>query len=281
VLPESATGWGGGIPPGADPALAIDETTYGIQDHDRLDYWTAHLIAMRQWMRDRGYRDRPLILSEFGILMPEVFEYDYPRVRDFMQATFGWLTTATDADTGYPADGNRLVQAWAWFSLDGPSLEGFPTANHLFDPETRSPTALGLDFGAFTAPLTTPFPGTIDLQPITIRHTRPEPADSGLVTMTIVADIRNGGAEVAENVAVHFERDGLPAGEVTIPRIAAGDVQVARIEWPDLVLGHRYQVTVTVSPAAGTLECNPFNNSRSIPLLVAEHWIFLPVIQKN
>ena len=114
VLREGATGWGCGIPPGTDEALAIE---YSVQDHDDLDYWKAHLVAMRQWMRDRGYRHRPLVITEYGIIMPHFYGFDQPRVQSFMLNTFDWLTTATDPETGYPADGNRLVQGWAWYSL--------------------------------------------------------------------------------------------------------------------------------------------------------------------
>ncbi len=79
---------------------------------------------------------------------------------------------------------------------------------------------------------------------------------------------------------VRFERDGMPAGEVTIPRLAAGEVRSVSTVWSNLVPGEFCRVTVTVYPAAGVVECNPFNNSLSVLWLVAEHRIFLPVIAR-
>jgi hypothetical protein len=278
VLREGATGWGCGIPPGTDPHLAIE---YRIQDHDNMEYWTGHLISMRAWMRDRGYQDRPLIISEFGILMPWFYGYDYPRVRDFMLATFDWMRTTTDTLTGSPADDYRLVQAWAWYSLAQSTFEGFPVESHLFDPVTKSITSLGLEFGAYAAPLTTPFPGTIDLQPVGIRHTRPVPEGGTLVTMTITADVYNGGATEATDVLVWFERDGAQAGEDTILSIAPGAVDTATVVWPDLTPGQIYQVTVTVEADEQTVECNPYNNDLTDLLLVPKHWVYLPRIFRH
>jgi hypothetical protein len=270
--------WGCSIPPGTDPGLAIE---YRVEDHDDIVYWTGHLTAMRHWMADRGYRDRPLIISEFGILMPEMYNFGYARVRDFMLATFNWMMTATDPETGYPADGDRLVQAWAWYSLDDPAFEGWTSWNHLFDPGTRAITALGLDFSAYTAPLTTPFPGTIDLQPVGIRHTRPVPEGGTLVTMVITADVYNGGAAGATDVVVRFERDGAPAGEVTILSIAPGAVETASVLWPDLTPGQIHQVTVTVEADEQTVECNPYNNELTDLLLVPKHWVYMPRIFRH
>jgi hypothetical protein len=229
-------------------------------------------------MRDRGYQDRPLIISEFGILMPWFYGYDYPRVRDFMLATFDWMRTTTDAATGNPADDYRLVQAWSWYSLAQSTFEGFPVESHLFDPDSKSITDLGLDFGAYTAPLTSPFSGTIDLQPVSIRHTRPVPVGGTLVTMTITADVYNGGASDANDVLVRFERDGAHAGEVTILTVAPGAVEAASLLWPDLTPGHVYHVTATVEADEQTVECNTYNNGLTDLLLVPEHWIYLPEI---
>lgn len=290
VLRE-ADDWGGGIPPETDPELGI---LYAIQEHDMLDPhptdpkklgWKRHITLMREWMRDRGYRDRPLVISEYGILMPDWpgYDYDYPRVRDFMLATFDWMLTYADSATGYPADGNRLVQAWAWYSLNynEPPFQGAVTWYHLFDPDTTAITDLGLDYGAYTAPLTDPFPGTIDLQPTSIWHTPPEPAGSNLVTITIKATIYNGGAETAENVLVRFKRDNTQTSEVTIPSIAAGESEVASVVWSNLTRGQSYQATVIADPNGDFVDCDPFNNSLSISILVTDMRYYLPLIGKN
>jgi hypothetical protein len=278
--------WGCDIPPGTDPALAIE---YELNDHDLLDAhptdperigWKAQLTLMREWMRDRGYQDRPLIISEFGILMSLYHGYDYPRVRNFMLETFEWLTTTTDPDIGYPADGNRLVQAWAWYSLAQSTFEWYPMETHLFDPQTRAITELGLDFGAYTAPLTTPFLGTIDLRPGAVHHSSTRLGGSATLTATVTAEIHNGGASPAENVLVRFERDGLPAGETILPTIAGGQSQWATALWPGLDPGF-YEATITVDPGAQIGECNRGNNQRSARLGIVEHRIYLPLIWRS
>ena len=65
----------------------------------------------------------------------------------FMVATLDYLSTATDERVGYPQDGNRLVQSWAWYSL---ADTRYPTGN-LFDTETKAITPLGDAFSQYTA----------------------------------------------------------------------------------------------------------------------------------
>ena len=53
-------------------------------------------------MRDNDYRELPLIVSEYGILLPEVFGYPHATVRDFMRVTGrgllheAWVGSPTD-----------------------------------------------------------------------------------------------------------------------------------------------------------------------------------------
>jgi len=250
-------------------------------EHPEKIGWKQHLVEMRRWMRDRGYRDRPLIISEYGILMPELYGYGYERVRDFMLATFDWLRTTTDPDIGYPADGNRLVQAWAWYSLNDPAFEGYTSWNHLFDPETRTLTALGTDFANYTANLTDTYPDMIDLQPIAIHHTDPLPEGSSQVTMTISAHIRNNGSATAHDVLIHFERDGDPAEQVTLASIEPGQTGTAVVTWPGLSRGQWLQVTVSVEPGGSDIECDPYDNRLSFSLLVTDLRSYLPLVGRD
>jgi hypothetical protein len=267
--------WGAGIPPGVADNTGI---LYEIEDHDDFSYWIGHLTLLRQWMRDRGYRDRPLIVSEFGILMPADYGFNYQRVTDFMQATFNWMLKATDPDTGYPGDGNRLVQAWSWYSLDDSGFEGWLGASHLFDPDSKSVTNLGLDFAAITTPLQTP---AIDLEPVAIWHGPPEPEGNPLVSFPVMTSVFNSGAAEAKDVLVRFERDGGPAGEVLIPSILPGETQQANVMWYYLFRGMRYDVTVSVSAEAGVAECDLSNNRLSVPLLATDISLHLPLLTRS
>jgi hypothetical protein len=158
ILNEHPTEWGAGIPPGVpeDVAEAL-RVSRSVYDNDSIALFQQQVRDFRQWMADRGQRNKPLIITEFGVLMPEEWYpvFNRARVRTFMYAAFDFLLSATDGSTGYPGDGNRLVQKWAWYSLDDKfdpdTWEGFN--GNLFHPETLSLTGHGVDYGAYTAGL--------------------------------------------------------------------------------------------------------------------------------
>ncbi len=155
ILQELKGSWGAEIPLGlpGNPTVGM---LYTIQDNDNLTIFRNHIYTFRQWMADRGQRNKPLIVTEFGILMPELYGFDHARVKAFMYATFDFFRTATSATTGYPADGNRLVQRWSWYSLDdrpyNPST-GLGFNGNLFNPDTFQITQFGLDYAAYTQAL--------------------------------------------------------------------------------------------------------------------------------
>ena len=142
VLREERDSWGVGIPPGFDQDTGA---LYELQDHDSVSLFSEQIRAFRAWMAERGYRHCPLALTEFGILMPEDYGFDEERVRAYMVAALDDLVTARDPDVGCPEDDNRLVQAWAWYSLVDTT---YPTGN-LFDPQSKALTALGQAYGGY------------------------------------------------------------------------------------------------------------------------------------
>ena len=75
----------------------------------------------------RGEGDKPLIISEYGVLMPSSY---LPRgdqsVLAFMEGTFDFMLNARDPVLGYAQDENRLVQRWLWFSLNFPFYDETP-----------------------------------------------------------------------------------------------------------------------------------------------------------
>jgi hypothetical protein len=146
ILREDRDSWGVSIPPGFD----VDQgMLWEIEDHDDLDLFRQQIIDFRRWMLKQGARDKPLIVSEFGILMPADYGFPPERVAEFMTDTFDYLLTATDPDIGYPADDNRLVQRLNWYSL---SDTVYPTSN-LVDPTTGKLTLLGHTFADYAAGL--------------------------------------------------------------------------------------------------------------------------------
>ena len=145
ILREERGAWGVDIPPGIDVDHGV---LYEIDDHDDMAIFEKQIRDFRLWMAQRGYQDRPLVVSEYGILMPEDYGFAFAAVRDFMVATFDLFLTARDEQTGYPQDDYRLVQFWAWYSL---ADTVYPTGN-LFDPQTKAMTRLGLAHARYKAP---------------------------------------------------------------------------------------------------------------------------------
>lgn len=114
MLPEQRRGWGVNIPPG----FAIEQRgeLWNVEDHDNLTLLEQQVRAMRQWMADHGQRDKPLWITEYGILMPEEYGFDAQRVTHYMLGSFDLLLNLRDAVLGDPNDDNRLVQRWNWYS---------------------------------------------------------------------------------------------------------------------------------------------------------------------
>jgi hypothetical protein len=145
ILREERDSWGVDIPPGMG---ANTGTLYEIDDHDDLSIFAAHIHTFRRWMADREQRDKPLVVTEYGILMPSDYGFGTAEVQAFMEGSFDFFLTATDGAVGYPRDGNRLVQWWCWYSLAAPE-DYYPTGN-LFDPATKALTPLGTAFAAYS-----------------------------------------------------------------------------------------------------------------------------------
>ena len=188
--------WGAEIPPGVD---ATEGMLYTIDDHDSLVIFKGFIETFRQWMADRGYRDRPLILTEFGILMPEDYGFGPARVNAFMSGAFEFLNSATGPN-GYAPDNNRLVQSWAWYSLDDDLANG-----RLFDASTRQRTVFGDNFAALAARI----PGDVNLQPIRASAARQAGSDAEQVTLSLTV-ANNGNSAISGVFGVKFYR-GNPA----------------------------------------------------------------------
>jgi hypothetical protein len=123
TLREEADSWGIGIPPGMDDRAG---QLYEIEDHGDIELLKAHVAAFRAWMAANGYGDKPLAVTEFGILLPEDYGFSPEFVSAYLVDAYDYLLTAT-GETGLAADGGRLVQYAFWYSLydDGQ----YPTGN--------------------------------------------------------------------------------------------------------------------------------------------------------
>jgi hypothetical protein len=141
--------WGAGIPTGLDARQGM---LYTIQDNDNMTHFRSQIVAMRQWMKRNGYQNMPLIISEYGVNMPAEYGFDQARVIRYMYQTFAYMLGARDCSLGDRNDGCRLVQRWAWYSLNDEMYNPNCTGNecgfngNLFDHRTRRITAFGLAY---------------------------------------------------------------------------------------------------------------------------------------
>ncbi len=120
--------WGCGYPVGLDPydaavrAAALSDLT-SCDNADPVLFQQL-IWAFREWLVEHGQGDKPLIISEYGVLMPDILlRGGADDVEQFMNVSFTFLLTATDPILGCTADGGRLVQRWLWYSLNGPLPE--------------------------------------------------------------------------------------------------------------------------------------------------------------
>jgi hypothetical protein len=129
VLQEVKGSFGADIPPGFQETSGAQYTILDNKDFTKA--WE-QIVSFRTWMKQHGQQDKPLIISEYGVTYPAWVDNECPaypdttgcpfspeQVRDsFMYPSFEAFLTRTDENIGYPADGNRLVQRWNWFSID-------------------------------------------------------------------------------------------------------------------------------------------------------------------
>ena len=152
--------WGAGVPLGLE-AYAQEAMLYEVPDHGDIKILKQLIRDFRTWMAARGYRNTPLIVSEYGILMAPDYDagngrvYDHEFISEYMRSSFDFFRTAVNSNTGYPGDGNRLVQAWSWFGLNN-YVYSYPDREYGFngnlaDHDSGEITPLGRDFAQYAA----------------------------------------------------------------------------------------------------------------------------------
>lgn len=110
--------------------------TYCVAEHLSMRIFQEQVVSLRQWMKEKGLQNKPLIISEYGSLKPYRYLADGtcyrpdefgncfppPRVNEFLLASTEYMENAVDPEIGYPEDGNRLVQRWLWYSIYSPYM---------------------------------------------------------------------------------------------------------------------------------------------------------------
>lgn len=242
ILQEKRGDWGCDIPPG----ISVDEgRLYSVTDNASATVFAQHVRDFRAWMVARGHRDKPLVISEYGVLMPSsYFPNGDQAIIDFMTSTLDWMLQTTDGSVGFLADSNRLVQRWAWFSLD------HPWNGQLMVPGSPFPGTLTV-FGqayksyveALTAPTPTPTPtpqppmvlhGQVDLQ----RH---QPlGDASWATYLQVSFVDAQTGQLVRKIGVDTDRAGVFTVTTDLPPglygVSVKGLHTLENVWPSIAL---------------------------------------------
>lgn len=270
--------WGADIPPGIDDV--VDGLRIGTDDNDNMELFTEQIIRFRQWMNKRGYRDKPVYLSEYGVLMPSAFGFTQSRVNAYMDDTLDYLLNQTDPLLGDPTDGNRLVQRLAWYSTNDESFNGY-----LFTQDAPNSlfylSGMGQNWENYAGALAE----ETDVYPVRITADPPAPLISGgNVTFTLSALIANSGNLLAEQEVVVRFYDANPAqggvqigADQTVSLAGCGDDATVSVEWPDQAPGN-YQVYASVDPENELAETNEINNVTSRRVFFATEQAFVPLV---
>jgi hypothetical protein len=187
------------------------------------------------------------------------------------------MRTATDPNLGYPADENRLVQRWLWYSLDDLIYGGA-----LFDPNLLTRMKLGTDYAAYTDAITP----TVDLLAVDVMQVGPIPySPTDAATVTLRARVSNvGNISVTLPITVRFlDGSGTQIGaDQIITRSLAGcaDVQGVTVTWSNVPSG-AHSVRVVVDPENLIRENDEGNYQVTGMVLVAIHQVFLPLVSKR
>lgn len=271
--------WGASIPPGLDVGFG---EIIGVDDNDNMTMFAQRIVRFRQWMKNRGYGNRPLYLTEYGILMPASFGFDDARVNAFMNASFDYMLSAKDPNLGYPGDDYRLVQKWSWFSTYDPGFNGNLYAPNPPGSQNYNITAIGQNFANYTAAIA----ADQDLYPWKMRSTRDTIISNGNpVTLTLQTHIANSGhlaRKTAPTLVRFYDGDpqngGTQIGPDQFVSIAGcGYSATAEVTWPNVPPG-AYQIYVWVDPTNTLTERDDTNNLKSFPVLIADPSAYLPLI---
>jgi len=284
ILNERPGFWGADIPPGMELSATL-ALTVPIQGNDNVITFTQQIWAFRQWMADRGYQGYPLIVTEYGILMSEYHGFDAARVNNFMSATFDWMETVTDTELGDPTDGYRLVQRWAWYSLDDQPWDpgtqvGFN--GNLFDPETDQITVFGEHFATHTSSF--PPLSYVDLVFSRLWAQPPPvlPGPTGTMTLTLLVEVQNAGTVDSGEFRVAVSYDGPVSG--SLDQMAEG-IPGASSRWisftlSDLPVG-RYSISGMIDADQQVTESTECNNGLSGMAAAPAYRFALPLVVKQ
>jgi hypothetical protein len=276
------------------------DNIYCYAEHDDMSIFAAQVVAMRQWMKNHGYQNKPLILTEYSILYPFA-DYDDPvnpttcylrdeygncftadRVRNFMTRSFDYLDSAADPDLGYPADQNRLVQRWLWFGTffsANPESAGY--ASNLLTDSQDALSLLGQFYQGSVAGRSTYVNLRVDPIPPLSAY-----ASAGVATASLPVNVYNAGTAPTGGPFTVTFYDGVsnqPIGSAVVAAGLAGCEArrvTVTVPWSNLAVG-RHSFWVQIDSGGAIAESDETDNTADGSVTVLPYRLVLPLIFRS
>ena len=292
-----------------DPSLCLPDDVMCFYEHDDVEQFETHLLRMRQWLKDQGHQDTPLIISEWSLLYPYGLQpdgsyfltdeqggtFNPDRVNAYMDATID-IMNQSNASIGNPNDNNRLVQQYMWFSYFvtqefGETLGGSASILLDYDYQDKAVgdlsalTAMGLNYRQHA--LSTP--NTVNLHVIDAEDATAVVDVDGKGNATLrVRFTNNGDYNVQTPFTVGFYSDSnlsqlIEGVEVTAIAQGCGVYEYeATIEWDDLSAGwHNYWVKVDAGNTIGETNEARADNVAQGRVYVGNNNIYTPLLKNG
>jgi hypothetical protein len=279
TLREVYNSWGASTPPGVPTSCAMDYRIYEAED---MDIFRDNLVAFRQWMKDRGQQDRPLIISEYGILWPDWLAdehgvyYTPARVSHFMTQTFDLFLYESFPEVGQPEDDYRLVQAWAWYSLsDDQQYNGY-----LFHSGSKQISDMGEAYADYTAALNCTPGADLTIQPSVTLDTTPlqnivlgDPYEATSVTLPIWVYVSNLGKLPTPDFPLVAYSPQPTTNTISLPGRYTADVSPILATSLVLTRPARYEyetgISIVADPAHTVDDPRRWNNGVTVTMATA------------
>ncbi len=298
ILQEVATDWGAKIPPGIN---VMTGTLYTPPQSIDINVFRSQVVTMRSWMKSRGYQYTPLIITEFGALLPYwwlhgSYGISFSAMEKFNKDSIDYLSVITDTSMGYPLDGYRLVQQGALYSLNDDS-----TLDNGGEPDLRwgtylftstNPYPLSVMGAYYRDQIASQYMHTVDLFPYSWSTSPGSIIITPGLTVSPVLNVLVGNSgndypmsmttlisPVVQFVDVTSGTNDLVGIDILPPFTGCGNTSLAEVVWPNLSVG-RHTMRIEVDPEGQVVESLKSNNVMTVSIVVGTYGVYLPLVMR-
>lgn len=277
-------------------SCALDEV-YCFAEHTDMNTFHDQVLAMRQWLKNHGQKEKPLLISEFSVLYPYEVDpggtcflqdeygncFTPTRINTFMQEAFTYLegSASVSEELGYSADNNRMVQQWLWYSMYSlgagevsnllkPDFADFPAGS------TSALSSIGTQFRSLVSSL----PLNVNLFPYhyTFTQVNTDTIDIHVNVMNSGNTEVNGGFQISLYANPNYT--GL-IDSITMPRVrgCARDEIITTLRWSGLTPGS-HAIYVKVDSTNQISETNEQDNFLTGFIILDPDHIYMPASRR-